>query len=94
MYSKEKIIDRIVNESKLDKDEVETFYNSFLNILKEDLSKGKFVLYPIGVVTMKKKNGKWYSNYEKRVVEGEKIFFKFIPFKNYKKEIKEKEANE
>jgi len=91
MYSKEKIIDRIANESKLGKGEVETFYNTFLNILKEDLSKGKFVLYPVGVITMKKKNGKWYSNYEKRVVEGEKIFFKFVPFKNYKRETKERE---
>ena len=92
MYSKEKIIDRIVNESKLDRAEVETFYDTFLKILKEDLSKGKFVLYPIGVITMKKKSGKWYSNHEKMVVEGEKTFFKFVPFKNYKKEIKEKEV--
>jgi nucleoid DNA-binding protein len=92
MYSKEKIINRIMNESKLDKAEVETFYDTFLNILKEDLSKGKFVLYPVGIITMKTKNGKWYSNHEKRVVEGEKVFFKFIPFKNYKKEVKEREV--
>lgn len=61
MYSKEKVIDRIANESKLDRAEVETFYDTFLKILKEDLLKGKFVLYPIGVITMKKKSGKWYS---------------------------------
>jgi len=91
MYSKEKIIDRIANESKLNKVDVEIFYDTFLNILKEDLSKGKFVLYPIGIITVKTKNGKWYSNHDKRVIEGEKIFFKFAPFKNYKKEIKEKE---
>jgi len=80
---------RLEEEFGIQKDETGKVYNALIELVKKDLNeKGKFILYPIGEIVLKKKIGKWYDNHNKKVVEGEKFYFKFVPFKNYKKELK------
>ncbi|MGC8699238.1 MAG: HU family DNA-binding protein [Candidatus Acidifodinimicrobium sp.] len=89
MYGKEKLYKRLEKEFEISRDETDKVYNALIELMKRDLSKeGKFVLYPVGEIILKKRIGRWYDNHDEKVVEGEKLYFKFVPFKNYRKELK------
>ncbi len=89
MYRKGKLFKRLEEETGVREDEIRLVYDTLVELAKKDLDeKGKFIFYPLGEIVLKKKVGKWYDSHNKKVVEGKKLYFKFIPFRNYKKELK------
>ena len=62
MYSKNKLIDKMSQSSNVKRSVVIRMYDSLIEEMEVELrEKGKFVLYPLGEVVLKRKEGNSFS---------------------------------